>query len=158
MPYGEGHESEGFLTWNPINVPPMFRKDPEPDPDPKTLTKRVKQIAQFLGANRVGIARLNRKWVYSETCRNIHSPDSPVTKRIVFREVDEPVETPVETGNPGASKWCINGMACLNSWIDSGASCTACQAVCPFTQPRYDIEAPSAVWDMEVPPFAIDFR
>ncbi len=306
-PYGEGHENMGFLSWKPINVPPPFRGNPDPDPDRADLTKKVKQIARFLGANRVGIARLNRKWIYAETCRNIYSPEPPVTKKIVFREVPDPEETeteliipetvrfavvtimdlsrtltrvgsasidtsvatnigysrmgitdvalaeairtlgyhaipckngtglsipmaidaglgqlgrngllitpdfgacvrigkvltdmplipdfpidfgvtelcntcmrcaktceveaisfgdptpdpPVETGNPGALKWYVNGKKCLNYWIDSGASCTACQAVCPFTQPRYDVLDPSVVWEMEVSPFAIEHR
>ncbi len=306
MPYGEGHENEGFLTWNPINVPPPFRGDPEPDPDPADLTKKIKQIARLLGASRVGIAQLNRKWVYEETCRNIYAPDTPVTKKIVFREVPAPEETetelvipedvryavvsifdvnrtlasigsssidtsvatnigysrmgltdvalaeairafgytaipckngtglsiplaidaglgqlgrngllitpefgacvriskvltnmplvpdkpidfgvtefcencmrcaktceveaitlgerttepPVETGNPGALKWYIDGKKCLNYWIDSGASCTACQAACPFTQSRYEVLDPPTVWEMDVPvPYGIE--
>ncbi len=306
MPYGEGHENEGFMSWKPINVPPPFRGNPEPDPDPEELTKKVKQIARFVGANRVGIARLNRKWVYEETCRNIYSAEAPVTKRIVFKDVTEPEETeteliipddvrfavvtiidvnrtlasigsssidtsvgtnigysrmgitdvalaeairtlgytaipckngtglsipmaidaglgqlgrngllitpeygacvrigkvltnmplvpdrpidfgvtefcencmrcaktceveaisfgerttepPVGTGNPGALKWYIDGKKCLNYWIDSGASCTACQAVCPFTQSRYELLDPSTVWEMDVPiPFGIE--
>ncbi len=306
MPYGEGHENEGFLSWNPINVPPPFRGNPEPDPDPAVLTKQVKQIARFVGANQVGIAKLNRKWVYEETCRNIYSAEAPAMKKIVFKDVPEPEETetelvipedvrfavvtimdlnrtltrigsssidtsvatnigysrmgitdvalaeairtlgytaipckngtalsiplaidaglgqlgrngllitpeygasvrigkvltnmplvpdkpidfgvtefcescmrcaktceveaisfderttrpPVETGNPGALKWYINGKKCLNYWIDSGASCTACQAVCPFTQSRYEVLDPSTVWEMDVPiPFGIE--
>ena len=308
MPYGEGHENEGFLSWNPINVPPPFRGNPEPDPNPAELTKKVKQIARLVGANQVGIAKLNRKWVYEETCRNIYSAEAPATKKIVFRDVPKPEETetelvvpedvrfavvtimdlnrtltrigsssidtsvatnigysrmgitdvalaeairtlgytaipckngtalsiplaidaglgqlgrngllitpeygacvrigkvltnmplvpdkpidfgvtefcescmrcaktceveaisfdkrttqpPVETGNPGALKWYINGKKCLNYWIDSGASCTACQAVCPFTQSRYEVLDPSTVWEMDVPiPFGIEIE
>jgi reductive dehalogenase len=304
MPYGEGHENKGFLSWKPINVPLPFRGNPEPDPDPEDLAQKVKQIARFLGANRVGIAKLNRKWIYAETCRNIYSADEPRNKKIIFRNVKEPDETeteliipetvrfavvtildlnrtltrigsssidtsvatnigysrmgitdvalaeairtlgytaipckngtglsipmaidaglgqlgrngllitpdfgagirigkvltdmplipdqpidfgvtefcescmrcaktceveaisfgdksfepPVETGNPGALKWYVNGKACLNYWIESGASCTACQAVCPFTQGRYEVLDPSVVWEMEVAPFGI---
>ena len=307
MPYGEGHENEGFLSWKPVNVPPPFRGNPEPDPDPGDLTQKVKQIARFLGANRVGVAKLNRKWIYAETCRNIYSSDKPQNKKIVFRDVSEPDETetelvipetvrfavvsildlnrtlasigsssidtsagtnigysrmgitdvalaeairtmgytaipckngtgmsipmaidaglgqlgrngllitpdyganirigkvltdmplipdkpidfgvtefckncmrcaktcevdaisfderttepPVETGNPGALKWYVNGKACLNYWISSGASCTACQAVCPFTQSHYQVLDPKTVWEIEVPPFGIDYR
>ena len=307
MPYGEGHENEGFLSWSPINVPPPFRGHPEPDQDPEDLTRKVKQMARILGANRVGIAPLNRKWIYAETCRNIYAADPPETKRIVFKPVEVPEETeteliipervrfaivtiidlnrtltrigsssidtsiatnigysrmgitdvalseairalgytaipckngvglsipmaidaglgqlgrngllitpdfgacvrigkvltdmplipdhpidfgvtefcqscmrcaktcevqaismeerspdpPVETGNPGALKWYVNGMACLNYWIDSGASCTACQAVCPLTQPRYETADPRVVWEMEAAPFAMEHR
>ncbi len=306
QPYGEGHENMGFLSWTPLNVPPPFRGSPEPDPDPEALTQKVKQMARFLGANRVGIAKLNRKWIFEETCRNIYSPGEPKTKKIVFREMDAPEETetelvipdkvrfavvtifdlnrvltrigsasidtsvatnigysrmglgdvalaeairtlgytaipckngvglsipmaidaglgqlgrngllitpdfgasvrigkvltdmplipdkpidfgvtefcescmrcaktceveaisfgektcdpPLETGNPGALKWYVNGKACLNYWIESGASCTACQAACPFTQSRYETLPPSAVWETEVSlPFGIE--
>ena len=69
-PYGDGLENQGFLSWKPLGVPPMLLGNPDPNPDPKDLTKKIKQIARFVGANMVGVAKLNRKWVYDEACRN----------------------------------------------------------------------------------------
>ncbi len=306
-PYGEGHENQGFLTWKPINIPEIFTKNRVPDPDPERLTKFIKQIARFLGASDVGIAEINRVWVFEETCRNIYDPDEPKTKKIVFKDVESPEETedeliipesvrfavvlifdsnstmlrvgsasvdtsaatnmgysrmgiteialaeairtmgynaipckngtalsvplaidaglgqlgrngllitpkyganvrigkvltdlplvpdrpidfgvtefcekcgrcaeiceakaisgrertyepPVETGNPGAFKWYIDGKACLRYWIESGASCSACQAVCPFNMVKYEHVSPKSIWDMEMLPFGIDTK
>ena len=113
-PYGEGHENQGFLSWKPINVPPNLRLKPEPNPDPVDLTKKVKQMAIFLGANRVGIAELNRKWVYEETCRNIYDPGPPQTKRIVFGDVEEPQETETELVIPQGIRYAVVTIIDLN--------------------------------------------
>lgn len=113
-PYGEGHENQGFLSWRPINVPPGLKRKPEPNPDPADLTEKVKQMALFLGANRVGIAELNRKWVYEETCRNIYDAGPPQTKRIVFKEVEEPEETETELIIPESVRYAIVMVIDLN--------------------------------------------
>lgn len=114
VPYGEGHENQGLLSWKPINVPPMLRGNPEPDPDPAELTKKVKQMAIFLGANRVGIAKLNRKWVYEETCRNMYDADPPQTKKIVFKDVQEPEETETELIIPEGVQYAVVTIIDLN--------------------------------------------
>ena len=114
QPYGEGHENKGFLSWNPINVPPMFRGNPEPNPDPADLTKKVKQMARFFGANRVGIAKINRNWVYNEICRNEYFADAPITKKMVFRDVKIPNETETELIIPDTVKYAIVMILDLN--------------------------------------------
>jgi epoxyqueuosine reductase len=113
-PYGEGLENKGLLSWKPMNVPPMFRGNPDPDPDPADFTKKIKQIARFVGANRVGIAQLNRKWVYDETCRNPYAPDAPQTKKIVFKDVKETDETDTELIIPETVKYAVVTVAEMN--------------------------------------------
>ncbi|HTY24026.1 MAG TPA: reductive dehalogenase [Desulfomonilaceae bacterium] len=113
-PYGEGLENKGLLSWKPMNVPPMFRGNPDPDPDPADLTKKIKQIARFVGANRVGIAKLNRKWIYEETCRNPYAPDAPQTKKIVFKDVKETDETDNELIIPETVKYAVVTVAEMN--------------------------------------------
>ncbi|MBW2023381.1 MAG: reductive dehalogenase [Deltaproteobacteria bacterium] len=115
--YGEGRENEGVLSWNPIAVPPMFRGNPDPNPDPADLTRKVKQMAKFLGANRVGIAKINRKWIYEETCRNEYSSDEPITKKIVFKKVKEPQETETELIIPDSVKYAVVTIIDLNRII-----------------------------------------
>jgi reductive dehalogenase len=56
----------------------------------------MKKIATYVGADAVGITRINRKWVYSDKCMNSDSPEPPETKPIVFRDVDLPAETESE--------------------------------------------------------------
>lgn len=54
--------------------------------DPAEMSRKVKKVAKFIGADLVGICRLNRDWVYS------HAYDYPTrtSKEIVFEDVDEP--------------------------------------------------------------------
>ncbi len=44
-----------------------------------------------------------------------------------------PPPSTIPCGNPGAHKWYINGKKCLRWWIESGASCSRCMDVCPYT-------------------------
>jgi len=90
------HIRNGFRSWLPLNVPEEMYANPDPDPDPADLARKVKQIATYSGADRVGITRINRKWMFSEKCVNSDSPEPPVTKAIVFRDVTQPAETESE--------------------------------------------------------------
>ncbi len=113
-PYGDGLENQGFLSWKPLGVPPMLLGNPDPNPDAKDLTKKIKQIARFVGANMVGVAKLNRKWVYDEACRNAYMQDAPVTKKIVFKEAPAPDETDAELIVPESVKYAIVTVIDLN--------------------------------------------
>jgi reductive dehalogenase len=95
-PYGENRDNEGFRSWLPLKVPEAMYTSPDPDPDPEDLAHKLKVIATYVGADRVGITRLNHKWVYSEKCLNSDSPEPPITKSIVFRDVEQPAETESE--------------------------------------------------------------
>jgi epoxyqueuosine reductase QueG len=37
-------------------------------------------------------------------------------------------------GNPGAFKWYIDGKKCSRWWAESGAPCSNCMQICPYTQ------------------------
>jgi len=113
-PYGDGLENQGFLSWKPLGVPPMLLGNPDPNPDAKDLTKKIKQIARFVGANIVGVAKLNRKWVYDEACRNAYMHDAPVTKKIAFKEAPAPDETDEELIVPESVKYAIVTVIDLN--------------------------------------------
>lgn len=112
--YGEGCENKGFLSWSPINVPPMFRGNPDPEPDALDLTKKVKQMARFLGANRVGIAKINPKWFFEESCRNQYSADPAITKKIVVKDAKAPEETETELIIPASVKYAVVTVIDLN--------------------------------------------
>lgn len=43
-------------------VPPGLKIDPD---DPQTITRHVKKVATFFGADSVGVCKLDRRWVYS---------------------------------------------------------------------------------------------
>ena len=105
--YGESLENKGLLSWNPLYVPEWLSRDPEPNPDSQDLTKKIKAMARFYGAGRAGVTEFNRKWILSETCRNIHEPDPPVTKPIVFKDVARPTETAAELIIPDRVKYAV---------------------------------------------------
>ena len=58
-------------------------------------------------------------------------------------------------GNPGALKWYINGRKCLRWWIESGAGCSRCMDVCPYTLATLGdgfngkTPSPSTFWKLE---------
>ncbi len=106
-PYGEGHENMGLLSWNPLHVPPDLRGHPDSAPEPSDLTKKVKQMAMLYGADKVGVTRFNRKWIFEQTCRNMLDPNPPDTKQIVFRDIEQPTETDMELIIPDRIKYAI---------------------------------------------------
>jgi len=92
-PFGEGEENMGNLSWNPLYVPKEMYEHPLDNPEPVDLSKKVKQMARVYGADISGICRINRKWIYNSTCRDLPTPKIPATKPIVFKEIRHPKET-----------------------------------------------------------------
>lgn len=93
---GEDHENmNNFLSWNPVRVSKELYENPTPEDKP-AFTRYVKQVARYVGADLVGIAPLNRRWIYEGTQRNVYSPDEPKTKPIVFKAQRFPEETEAE--------------------------------------------------------------
>jgi reductive dehalogenase len=74
---------------------PIVDRTPEIT-DSTNLTTKVKKLAKFLGADLVGVAKLDRKWVYEIVQKTHFSTEDPVTKRVVFKKVDMPMETEKE--------------------------------------------------------------
>jgi reductive dehalogenase len=97
--HGEGHENMGVLNWTDMtkevpDVPPVFPPHPGPtSTDAQDLTTKIKLMARLSGADLVGICRLDPNWIYSETQRNVHTHEKPITKSIVFEKSDRPKET-----------------------------------------------------------------
>lgn len=94
--HGEGKENVGdFLSWNPVRVEKALYENPTPEDKP-AFTRYVKQVARYVGADLVGIAPLNRRWIYDGTQRNTYSPGEPDNKAIVFKAQRFPEETETE--------------------------------------------------------------
>lgn len=94
--YGEGFENKQFLKWDPLFVPPDLVDQPPEIVDSTNLTAKVKKVAQCLGADLVGVAKLDRKWVYETVQKNYYTTGDPITKRVVFKTIDKPTETEEE--------------------------------------------------------------
>ncbi|MDW7651901.1 MAG: reductive dehalogenase [Bacillota bacterium] len=80
-----GFPNSHFLKWDPLYVPEPLTKRPAPI-EPDQLTKLVKETAGLYGADLVGIAKLDEKWVYSED----------LFKPFNIRDEEKPQETDEE--------------------------------------------------------------
>ena len=80
--YGDQNANKQFLKWAPLFVPKPLYKQPV-QIDPNKLRYLVDTAAKTYGADLVGIAELDRRWVYE---RNIY-------KHFVFDDVESPMET-----------------------------------------------------------------
>lgn len=80
--FGDGMTNAQFLKWNPLNIP-SFLYDNSLELEPEKLTELVKYAAKLYGSDLTGIAKLDKRWVYSEE----------LFKPFVFEDVEQPVET-----------------------------------------------------------------
>lgn len=77
-----GFPNSQFLKWEPLFIPePMTQRPVEMEPD--KLTDLVKETSELYGADLVGVAALDEKWVYSED----------LFKPFVFEDIERPQET-----------------------------------------------------------------
>jgi tetrachloroethene reductive dehalogenase len=115
-PYGEGHENVGFLSWNDLHTPPPLRPGArKPDLiDPVQLTTQAKLMARMVGADLVGVCRVDRRWIYSDSQRNTYSNATPQTKTINFKKVPKPLETESELIIPDSVKYAIVMAVAMN--------------------------------------------
>lgn len=95
------HANRGYTSWKSLGakVPPGI----EPwRGTPEAATAMVKQAARFFGADLVGIAPLDRRWIYSHAfwADGTH-------KAITFEPVDEPLETGERLVIPEKMRWVI---------------------------------------------------
>lgn len=113
--HGEGHENMGVLDWNGTGmakrvpeVPPIFPPHPGPtNTDAQDLTTKIKLMARLSGADLVGICRLDPNWIYSETQRNVHTHEKPITKPLVFEKTAQPHETKDKLVIPDDTQYAI---------------------------------------------------
>lgn len=77
-----GMPNSQYLRWNPLFVPEQLSGRPAPL-GPEKLTELVKYAAGLYGGDLVGIAGLDRRWIYSED----------LFKPFIIAETDRPEET-----------------------------------------------------------------
>lgn len=78
--YGDQNANEQFLKWNPLFIPePLTKLRTETNPD--KLTPLIKNAAKLYGACLVGIAELDKRWVY----------EADSAHRFVFEDVAQPM-------------------------------------------------------------------
>ena len=56
-PYGENRENKGYLSWLPHDLPEKLTSTPMPVDEVDDLTKKIKVIASYAGADKVGITK-----------------------------------------------------------------------------------------------------
>ena len=106
-PFGDGLENNGFLSWLPQGLPPDLTATPLPLENIAEVTKKIKIMAAYSGADKAGVARIDRRWVYAVSCRNFKEPGPPDTKPIVFQNVEQPMETDSELVIPDSVRYAV---------------------------------------------------
>ena len=101
-PFGDGVENVGAMSWTPLHVPETLAAAPEEEADPVLFSLAVKRMAKYYGAGKTGIARLDRRWMRNEVSRldfatkvkrDAQGEAIIPSKKVVFRDVEQPVET-----------------------------------------------------------------
>jgi reductive dehalogenase len=64
-------------------------------------------MAAYAGADKAGVTALDRRWVYAGSTRNVNEAGPPDTKPIVFRNVDQPMETDSELVIPDSVRYAV---------------------------------------------------
>jgi len=106
-PYGENRENKGYLGWLPQNLPEKLTSTPLPIDEVDGLTKKIKVIASYAGADKVGITKIDRRWVFDTVCLNGLDPGPPEIKHIVFTDTEQPSETESEFILPESVQYAI---------------------------------------------------
>jgi len=106
-PYGENRENHGFLSWDPQKIPKALAEQPLELGDLEETTKKIKVIAAYAGADKVGTTKLDRRWMFASACKNGLDPGPAEVKDIVFKEVDQPSETDKEFIIPESVQYAI---------------------------------------------------
>jgi epoxyqueuosine reductase len=115
------HSNRGLTSWKKLG--PELPGDADRwEGTPEEATAMVKRAAQFVGADLVGIAPLDRRWVFSHSFWNDGSH-----KEIVFEQAEEPVETDSQMIVPESMRWVIiMGTRMDESVISYSPSPTGC--------------------------------
>lgn len=125
-------ENRGLLKWN--GEPTRFlSKVKEKETDPAIITKQTKFAARLAGADLVGIAPLNRNWVYSNALLPVtdeNGKETKVVKEIVFKDVEEPMETDTQMIIPeSVNNVVVAGIAMNREMVQTAPSAMANGAV-----------------------------
>ena len=86
-PYGENRENRGYLGWLPQDLPEKLTSTPLPLDEVTDLTKKIKVIASYAGADKVGITKIDPRWIFDTVCLNGLDPGPPDIKHIVIKNV-----------------------------------------------------------------------
>lgn len=98
---GINHANRGLSSWNPqgAKLPPGIGPW---EGSPEAATDMVKRAARFMGADLVGIAPLDRRWIFSHAFWADGSH-----KEIVFDSVEQALETDDQLVIPERMRWVI---------------------------------------------------
>ena len=106
-PYGENRENRGYLGWLPQDLPEKLTSTPLPLDEITDLTKKIKVIASYAGADKVGITKIDLRWIFDTVCLNGLDPGPPDIKHIVIKNVAQPSETDTEFILPESVQYAI---------------------------------------------------
>ncbi|MEE8195320.1 MAG: 4Fe-4S double cluster binding domain-containing protein, partial [Candidatus Bipolaricaulota bacterium] len=52
----------------------------------------------------------------------------------ISSDVEPSFKLACSSNNTGILRWAVNADKCYEFWMENGAACSSCVAVCPFTQ------------------------
>ena len=92
---GQGTENMGAQSWSDVGtIAGLRRQNRAPDiTDPSPLTRYTKTVARLSGADLVGVAPFDIRWIYTHTQRNQYMPGDPELKEIRVEDAPAPHET-----------------------------------------------------------------
>ena len=95
------HANRGLTSWQSLGAKLPAGVEPWSG-GPEAATAMVKRVARYFGADLVGIAPLDRRWIFSRAwwADGTH-------KEIVFDSVEEPAETEDQLVIPEKMRWVI---------------------------------------------------
>jgi reductive dehalogenase len=95
------HSNRGLTSWNSLGAK-LLPGIEQWQGSPEEATRMVKRVAHFFGADRVGIAPLDRRWIFSHAYWSDKSH-----KEIVFKNQEAPTETDDQLVIPDTMRWVI---------------------------------------------------
>jgi len=139
---GYGEPNRNMHKWDHLPAekawPHVFEKEPD-EKDPKKLTNQVKFAARMSGADLVGVARLNKNWMYSHvhtTREDIPGSHDYIIKPMNFKDVEKPMETEEEYIIPNSINNVIVSAFAMNREMMQCAPASLANAAAAFCYSR----------------------
>jgi len=70
----------------------------------------------------------------TEFCKECHKCVDVCKGEAISSEAEPSFEVACPSNNTGILRWAVNADKCYEFWVENGAACSSCIAVCPFTQ------------------------
>ncbi|MEE9541929.1 MAG: 4Fe-4S double cluster binding domain-containing protein, partial [Candidatus Bipolaricaulota bacterium] len=70
----------------------------------------------------------------TKSCKECHKCAEACKPQAISADVEPSFRLACPSNNAGILHWAVNADKCYEFWVENGAACSSCVAVCPFTQ------------------------